>query len=45
MAKLEDAIYVLHCFRKKLQRTSPKDIELARLRHKELMERLRRNRP
>jgi len=36
-AKLVDAVYVLHCFQKKTQRTSQSDIELARKRYKELM--------
>lgn len=33
LAKLEDAVYVLHCF----QKTAASDIELARNRYKELM--------
>ena len=37
LAKLIDAIYVLHCFHKKTQQTSNKDIELARKRFKDLM--------
>lgn len=37
VAKLADAVYVLHCFQKKTQRTSQSDIELARKRYKELM--------
>ena len=37
LAKLEDAIYILHCFQKKAQTTSEKDKELARKRYKELM--------
>lgn len=37
VAKLADAVYVLHCFQKKTQRTSQGDIELARKRYKELM--------
>jgi phage-related protein len=41
-ARLEFAVFVLHCFQKKTQRTSAKDIDFARLRYKELMERLRR---
>ena len=32
IAKLEEAIYVLHVFQKKSQRTEQKDIELARKR-------------
>jgi len=34
VAKLKDAVYVLHAFRKKTQKTSMKDIELARQRYK-----------
>ena len=41
LAKLADAVYVLHCFQKKTQETSEKDIKLARSRFKELM----RNQP
>ncbi len=37
LAKLADAVYVLHCFQKKAQDTSQKDIKLARKRYKELM--------
>ena len=37
VAKLEGAIYVLHCFQKKSQRTSRVDIELATRRYKELL--------
>jgi phage-related protein len=37
VAKFEDAVYVLHCFKKKTQQTSPQDIELARKRLKELV--------
>lgn len=38
LAKLADAVYVLHCFQKKTQQTSERDIRLARKRFKELME-------
>lgn len=38
LAKLADAVYVLHCFHKKTQQTSERDIRLARKRFKELME-------
>jgi len=34
VAKLLDAIYVLHAFQKKSQKTNKKDIELARKRFK-----------
>lgn len=37
LAKLEDAVYVLHCFQKKAQKTATSDIDLARNRYKELM--------
>ena len=37
VAKFEDAVYVLHCFKKKTQQTSQPDIELARKRFKELV--------
>ena len=37
VAKLADAIYVLHCFQKKTRQTSEKDIKLARKRFKDLM--------
>lgn len=35
-AKLADAVYVLHCFQKKTQKTSGSDIKVARTRFKEL---------
>ena len=37
LAKLAEAVYVLHCFQKKTEQTSQKDIELARKRLKDLM--------
>jgi len=37
VAKLEDAVYVLHCFQKKTQRTSKADIDLAHDRYKALI--------
>lgn len=37
IAKLADTIYVLHCFKKKSQKTSLADIDLARSRYKELV--------
>jgi len=37
LAKLEDAVHVLHCFQKKTGKTATSDIELARNRYKELM--------
>ncbi|WP_455289034.1 type II toxin-antitoxin system RelE/ParE family toxin [Cupriavidus necator] len=37
VAKLADAIYVLHCFEKKAQQTSKTDIDLAATRYRELL--------
>lgn len=37
IAKLEDAVYVLHAFKKKTRRTAKADIELAKRRLAELM--------
>jgi len=37
IAKFKDAVYVLHCFQKKTQRTSAQDIALASKRYNELM--------
>jgi len=37
VAKLADAVYVLHCFQKKTQQTAKRDINLARKRLKELL--------
>lgn len=37
MAKFADAIYVLHCFQKKTEKTSKADLELAVKRYRELM--------
>jgi phage-related protein len=36
VAKFADAIYVLHCFQKKTQKTSESDLELGRRRYREL---------
>ena len=36
VAKFEKAIYVLHAFEKKTQRTRQSDIELAKARYKEV---------
>ena len=41
LAKLANAVYVLHCFQKKTEQTSERDIVLARKRYKELMEQRR----
>jgi phage-related protein len=39
VAKFEDAVYVLHAFVKKTRKTSALDVELARRRYRELLER------
>jgi phage-related protein len=41
IAKFEKSVYVLHCFQKKTQRTSKKDIEIARVRFRELIKEIR----
>lgn len=38
VAKLAEAIYVLHCFQKKSARTSREDIEAATRRYRQLLE-------
>ena len=40
IAKLADAVYVLHCFQKKTQQTAKRDIDLARQRLKALVKEL-----
>lgn len=42
VTKFADAVYVLHCFQKKTQKTTPGDIALAKRRYKELVRELRR---
>ncbi len=39
VAKFEEAVYVLHCFQKKTEATSEPDVQLARKRYKELVQR------
>lgn len=41
LAKLADAVYVLHCFQKKTKQTRQEDIELARQRFKDLMKEMK----
>jgi phage-related protein len=41
LAKLADAVYVLHCFQKKTQKTSKQDLDLAEHRYRQLMKELR----
>jgi len=38
VAKIRDAVYVLHAFQKKTQKTSQSDIDLARKRYKQIGE-------
>jgi phage-related protein len=40
VAKFADAIYVLHCFQKKTEKTSKADLELAAKRYRELLREL-----
>ena len=40
VAKFADAVYVLHCFQKKTQRTAKTDLELAVRRYRDLMKEL-----
>ena len=37
VAKFSDAVYVLHCFQKKTEKTSKADVELAARRYGELL--------
>jgi len=40
VAKFADAVYVLHCFQKKTEKTSKADLDLASKRYRELMQEL-----
>lgn len=40
VAKFADAVYVLHCFQKKTQRTSKPDLDLAVSRYRDLLREL-----
>jgi phage-related protein len=40
--KFADAVYVLHCFQKKTQKTSKSDLELGAKRYRELVQELAR---
>jgi phage-related protein len=42
VAKLVDAVYVLHCFQKKTQKTRKADLDLAGQRYRELLKELHR---
>ena len=37
LASLQDAVYVLHCFKKTTRQTSRPDVQLAQVRYRELM--------
>ncbi len=40
IAKLADAVYVLHCFQKKTEKTSKTDLDLASKRYRNLLKEL-----
>ena len=40
VAKFADAVYVLHCFKKKTQKTSKTDVDLAQKRYRDLTKEL-----
>ena len=40
VAKIADAVYVLHCFQKKAQKTSKTDLDLATKRYRDLLKEL-----
>lgn len=40
VAKFDDAVYVLHCFQKKTQKTSQTDMNLAARRYRDLLKEL-----
>ena len=40
VAKFEDAVYVLHCFQKKTQRTRKADLDLTGQRYRDLLKEL-----
>jgi phage-related protein len=40
VAKFSDAVYVLHCFQKKSQKTSQLDLDLATKRYRDLVKEL-----
>ncbi len=37
IAKLADAVFILHCFKKTTQKTSPRDIAIAKTRYDSLI--------
>lgn len=42
IAKLAEAVFVLHCFQKKTQKTAKHDLELTTKRHRELLQELKK---
>ena len=40
VAKFDDAVYVLHCFQKKTQKTRKADLDLATQRYRDLLKEL-----
>lgn len=42
IAKLAEAVFILHCFQKKTQKTAKHDLELATKRHRELLQELKK---
>jgi phage-related protein len=42
VARFEDAVYVLHCFQKKTQRTAKSDMDIASQRYAELVQEQKR---
>jgi phage-related protein len=40
VAKFADAVYVLHCFQKKTQKTSKTDLDMAESRYRDLLKEL-----
>jgi len=40
VAKFADAVYVIHCFQKKTEKTSKADIDLASKRYRDLLQEL-----
>jgi phage-related protein len=42
IAKFADAVYVLHCFQKKTQKTSKVDLDMAAERYRELLREIKR---
>ncbi len=42
VAKMGEAVYVLHCFQKKTEKTSQADVDLAATRYRDLVKELNR---